>query len=86
MTQKNKMAPGVKDGVVTLKLSEVEVDALLDVLIFARGTANLIIANEEKTGAPISKKILRYHNDAKELMKIILMDLEIGTPSPGEIN
>ena len=82
----DKFMPGMKDGVLNLQLSEIETEALLDILSFAQNAALLIIRNEDKAGNTPSKKMFQYASDSKELIKIIMLNLDIGKPTSEEIN
>lgn len=83
-----KFLPGIKDGQLSLTLSKIETEALLDVLAFAHSGALAIVKEEAKTGATThAKRMLDIAADAKELTKIILSFLQVGRPeSPEDIN
>ena len=77
-----------KDGVCTLQLTEVEIDALLQVLHFANTAATVLGHQEMKTpgGIKNAAKMNRVASDSKELMRIVSTSIAIGEPASDEKN
>jgi len=79
-----------KDGICNLQFTEVEIDALLQVLNFAN-TAAVVLGHQEivsKTPGSIKNaaKMNRVASDSKELMRIVSTSIAIGEPVSDEKN
>lgn len=83
MADKLTIMPGVKDGMANIALSETEIRVMLDIIQFAKNTA-IILAQQQMalgaTGIDSATKLTRMASDAKELMKIITVSVEVGEP------
>ena len=86
MSNDNKLLPGVKNGNVFIGLSALEAEVLLEVLTFAQNAALLVLQAEKEAGRQPSKKMQQHAADAGELIKIVLYELEVGTPNADEIH
>jgi hypothetical protein len=88
MAKINPLIKGDEDGTCHLLLSEVEIEALLQVLQLAK-TAATVLAHQEMvkgTGSQGASKMTRMASDANELMRIIAESVRIGEPINEERN
>lgn len=77
-----------KDGIHNLKLDEIDMEALMEILVFAGQTA-AFLANREAADGRAGKDLIRLTrlaNDSNDFIKYIKNSLEIGEPDPSSIN
>lgn len=80
---KPKVMPVTKNGCANLMLSEAEITAMLDIFLFAKSAAALLAQqqlNLGPTGIESATRLTRMASDAKELMRIVTVSLEVGEP------
>ena len=73
---------------VSIKLDELYIEALLDILAFASQTASFL-AHREATDGKAGKDMIRFAriaNDSNDIVKYLKNVLEIGEPNPDSVN
>jgi hypothetical protein len=77
-----------KDGIHNLKLDEIDMEALLDILRFAGETAAFLAHREASSGRAGKEliRLARLANDSNDFLKYISDSLEIGEPDANSLN
>jgi len=88
MTKDYKTMIGLNDdGMIDVKLTEDELESLLDVLDFSYSAAKVLAAQEIVKGTSLAaQRMQRISSASKTLHKIFIENLDIGQPDNDELN